>query len=202
MEKILQDKKLYEWLQRVDVDVGEKAGEEGCEACGAKVHRGDYPRKPRGGLKEAVERWGKRLSWCCSREGCRKRKTPPSVRFLGRKVYVGVLVVLVAAMRHGLSEKRVVRLREALGLDRRTLSRWQQWWTETFAQSAFWRGARGQFRHPIASGRLPLALVEAFGASAVPGKAQASAERREGVVKLMRFLSPITTGSCREVAAM
>jgi hypothetical protein len=30
--------------------------------------------------------------------GCRRRRTPPSVRFLGRRVYVGF--VLVAAMQH------------------------------------------------------------------------------------------------------
>ena len=178
-------------MERVDADVAVTVGAQGCDDCGAKLHRGDYPRKPRGGLEEVVAGWGKRRSWCCSREGCRKRKTPPSVRFLGRKVYVGVMVVLVAAMRHGLSEKRVARLREGLGLDRRTLERWRQWWTETFAQGAFWRSARGRFRHPIASRRLPLALVEAF-----------DAERREGLLKLMRFLSPLTTGSCKGVAAM
>ncbi|NLS97786.1 MAG: hypothetical protein GXX96_37065 [Planctomycetaceae bacterium] len=35
------------------------------------------------------------------RDGCRKRTTPLSVRFLGRKVYLGAVVVLVAAMRQG-----------------------------------------------------------------------------------------------------
>ena len=61
-------------------------------------------------LSSAAARWcpisspkdyGYRLSFCCDRDGCRKRATPPSVRFLGRKVYLGAVVVLVAAMRQG-----------------------------------------------------------------------------------------------------
>lgn len=190
MEKFLHDRKLYEWMERVDTDMAGAAKAEGCD-CGGRLHRADYPRKPRGGLKAVVEGWAKRWSWCCEREGCRKRKTPPSVRFLGRKVYVSVVVILVAAMRHGLSGKRVARLGEALGVERRTLERWRQWWTETFAQSGFWRGARGQFLGSVAPDRLPLALVEAFGAG-----------RRDGLEKLLRFLVPITTGSSKMVAAM
>ena len=191
MEKVLRDRKLYEWMERVDADMAASAQLEGCDDCGGKVHRADYPRKPRGGLKDMVERWEKRWSWCCERDGCRKRKTPPSVRFLGRKVYVGVLVVLVAAMRGGLSAKRVRQLDETLGVDRRTLERWRAWWTETFAHSPFWDGVRGRFRQPIAASRLPLALVEAFRGT-----------QREGLLKLLEFLSPITTGSCPGVLAM
>jgi hypothetical protein len=47
------------------------------------------------------------------------------VRFLGRKVYGGFIVVLLAAMSHGLSADRVRRLRELTGADRRTLERWR-----------------------------------------------------------------------------
>jgi hypothetical protein len=35
----------------------------------------------------------RRLSLCCSQ--CRRRTTPPSVRFLGRRVYLAAVVVLV-----------------------------------------------------------------------------------------------------------
>ncbi|HRZ54915.1 MAG TPA: hypothetical protein P5525_05600 [Candidatus Paceibacterota bacterium] len=43
-------------------------------------------------------RWQVRFSLCCGKEGCRRRNTPPSVRFLGRWVYAGLVVILVAAM--------------------------------------------------------------------------------------------------------
>jgi len=114
-----------------------------------------------------------------------------SVRFLGRKVYVGVVVVLVSAMMQGLSERRVKRLRQALGIARRTLQHWREWWIRTFAQGRFWRAAQGQFRHRIVEERLPLGLVEAFGD-----------QQRNGLVNLMKFLSPITTSSCKGVVAM
>src|SRR5271157_4368665 len=62
------------------------------------LHRSDYDRKPRGALiAPAGEAFVRRFSLCCGREGCRKRATPPSLRFLGRRVYLGA-VVLVASM--------------------------------------------------------------------------------------------------------
>ena len=186
MEKILRDRRVYELLEEVDRDLALKAQAVGCEHCGGALHRGDYTRKSRGGPA-----WEKRHSFCCSREGCRKRKTPVSVRFLGRKVYVGVVVVVVSAMMHGLSEGRVKRLRQVLGIDRRTLKHWREWWRRTFAQGRFWRAAQGRFRRPSLEERLPLGLVEAFGA-----------QQSNGLVNLMKFLSPITTSSCKEVVAM
>ncbi len=186
MENILQDRRVHELLEKVDRDLAWKAQRGRCEHCGGQLHRGDYPRKPRGGPD-----WDKRYSFCCSREGCRKRKTPPSVRFLGRKVYVGVVVVLVSAMMQGLSEERVKRLRHALEIDRRTLGQWREWWMRSFVRGVFWRAERGRFRWPVVEDQMPLGLVEAFGAW-----------RREGLVNLMKFLSPITTSSCRGVLAM
>jgi hypothetical protein len=105
------------------------------------------------------------------------------VRFLGRKVYVGFLVVLVSAMVHGPTEKRLQRLSELVPIDRRTLERWRHWWSEVFVQCAFWKARRGRFAGRMAEERMPLGLVEAFGARNI-----------EGLVNLMRFLSPITTG--------
>jgi hypothetical protein len=186
MEKILRDRIVYELLEEVDRDMALKAQAGGCEHCGGVLHRGDYPRKPRGGPC-----WEKRHSFCCSRDGCRKRKTPRSVRFLGRKVYAGVVVVLVSAMMHGLSEQRVKRLGQELEIDRRTLKQWRQWWGSRFVQGRFWRAAKGRFRRPIVEEHMPLGLVEAFGAW-----------QREGLLKLMKFLSPITMISCKGVAAM
>ena len=191
MEKLLRDRKLYEWLERVDTDLAAKVHADGCPDCGAKLHRGNYNRKPRGGVAEIVEGWVKRLSFCCSQEGCRKRQTSPSVRFLGRKVYLGVVVVLVAAMMHGLSAKRVERLRTALGMDRRTLQRWREWWTETFVKDGFWKAECGGFRRRIKEAIMPLSLVKTF-----------SAHRREGMVKLLEFLAPITILKRKGAVAM
>jgi hypothetical protein len=90
-----------------------------------------------------------------------------------------------------LSDGRVKRLWQVLRIDRRTLQHWRQWWRRTFARGRFWRAEQGRFRHPIVEERLPLGLVEAFGA-----------QQTEGLVNLMKFLSPITTSSCKGVGAM
>ena len=50
-----------------------------------------------GPIAPAGEEFVRRFSLCCGREGCRKRATPPSLRFLGRRVYL-CAVVLVASM--------------------------------------------------------------------------------------------------------
>ena len=71
-----------------------------------RLHRACYPRKPRGvgGARDAT--YEHRLSFCCATDGCRRRITPPSVRFLGRKVYLGVIVIVVSALEQGLSAAR------------------------------------------------------------------------------------------------
>jgi len=119
----LADQQVYQLLEKVDGDLTEEARQQGCLLCGGKLHRSDYDRKPRGSPQ-----WEMRFSLCCAKEGCRRRHTPPSVRFMGQRVYAGLVVVLVSAMIRGLKLERVELLREAVGIDRRTLERWHQWW--------------------------------------------------------------------------
>jgi len=144
------------------------------------LHQGHYPRKPRG-LAEAESQESRRHSFCCGREGCRKRHTPPSVRFLGRRVYVAVVVVLVSALRHGVSPERAELLRERLGIDRHTLERWRRWWLEDFVESRFWRGVRGGLPPGLEDRNVPWSLCEAFGI-----------EARDRLLDLLGFLSPLS----------
>ena len=176
-QKHLADQELYQLLEVVDGDLTEKARQKGCLFCPGKLHRSDYARKPRGGPQ-----WELRFSLCCDQEGCRRRQTPPSVRFLGRRVYAGLIVVLVSAMAHGLKPERVRRLREDLEIDRRTLQRWRQWWLATFVESSFWKEARARFMPPLCQQTLPLSLCLRF-----------QIERRGRLRDLLKFLAPITT---------
>jgi len=173
----LADQELFQLLEKVDTDLTEEARSKGCPLCGGKLHRSDYDRKPRGGPQ-----WDVRFSLCCAREGCRRRHTPPSVRFLGRRVYAGLVVVLVSAMIHGLKPERVCCLREALGIDRRTLERWRQWWLGIFVESSFWREARAWFLPPLCLKTMPLSLCVRF-----------EVERRGRLLDLLKFLAPLTT---------
>ena len=176
----LADQHLYQLLEKVDADLTEKARQEGCLLCGGTLHRSDYDRKPRGGPQ-----WDTRFSFCCAKEGCRRRHTPPSVRFMGRRVYAGLIVVLLSAMMHGLKPPRVERLREDLGIDVRTLKRWRQWWLGLFVASSFWRDARSRFMPSLCQKTLPLSLCLSFEVE----------ERRDRLLDLLLFLAPITTPS-------
>jgi len=173
----LADQHLYQLLEKVDTDLREEARSKGCPLCGDKLHRSDYDRKPRGGPQ-----WDMRFSLCCAREGCRRRHTPPSVRFMGRRVYAGLVVVLISAMSHGLKPERVKALREALGIDRRTLERWRQWWLGIFLESSFWREARARFMPPLSHKTMPWSLCVSF-----------EVERHDRLLDLLKFLAPMTT---------
>jgi hypothetical protein len=179
----LTDQSVFELLKKVDSEIAQEVQAGGCAHCAGKLHRADYKRKPCGGPKGD----GKQVyrdSFCCDQDGCHKRHTPPSVRFLGRRVYWGLTVVLVSAMRQGLTPERVRVLRESLGIDRRTLERWRAWWLTSFAQSSFWKAARARFMPLICETTLPWSLGEVFGM-----------DRRDRLLELLKFLSPITTGS-------
>ena len=91
---LLAEGELYELLQRFDEDLAAEHRAGGCPRCGGVLHSARYRRKPRGFAGLAPE-YGRRLSFCCARAGCRQRATPPSLRFLGRKVYLGAVVVLL-----------------------------------------------------------------------------------------------------------
>ena len=180
----LADSRFYQLLLRMDQAIAEEVQAAGC-GCGGVLHSARYPRKPRGLRRALDEPYAVRLSFCCAREGCRRRATPPSVRFLGRKVYLGVLVVLVSALSHGLSAKRRGQLIETLDVPAQTLWRWQRWWREVFAEGPLWRMERGRFLPPVAIGQLPGALL---------GRLQ-GADLAERLVRLLWLIAPATTGS-------
>jgi len=180
------DQQLHQLLEEVDWDLAEQAHQQGCLFCGGKLHRADYDRKPRGGPE-----WDYRYSFCCAREGCRRRRTPELVRFMGRRVYAGLVVVLVSARVHGLKPERVARLREALGIERRTLERWHQWWLVTFVESSFGRAARARFLPPLCPRTRPGLLGLSF-----------QVQRRDRRLALLRFLAPLTTPSAWQELVM
>lgn len=187
LQGYLEDQLIGQLLEKVDGELAERVRQGGCLYCSCgTLHRSNYRRLPRGVTKEERQRCDEvyRDSFCCDQEGCRKRHTPPSVRFLGRKVYWAPVVVLVSAVRHGLTGQRLRTLSESLGLDRRTLERWREWWLGVFAQSPFWKAARARFASSIDPETLPKSLCEAF-----------EVGRRDRLLALLKFLSPITTGS-------
>jgi hypothetical protein len=179
--KLPGDATFWVFLFAIDQDLAQNVRAKACP-CGGRLHAAHYPRKPRG-ADNLPEDYNRRFSFCCGRDGCRKRVTPPSVRFLGRKVYLFAVVVLVSAMRQGPTPRRVRVLSETFGADRRTIARWQVFWREHFPQTPFWKSARGRLPATAAIVILPQALLEAFLRGSDPCQDWGH---------LLRFLAPIT----------
>ena len=177
---LLQDARFFDFLLQCDQDLAEAVRAGKCGRCGGKLHGANYPRKPRGGPGADFV---VRLSFCCAGEGCRKRHTPPSLRFLGRRVYWGAVFVLVGVMRHGATATKLRELQELIGISGRTLGRWRTWWQTLFARSSFWKAARASVGAPIPASGLPHELFQCF-----------RGDVQEKLLAFLRFLSPISTG--------
>jgi hypothetical protein len=136
-QAVLADARFHEQLLVFDRDLSAAAQAGGCGPCGGALHAAPFGRKPRGGPAGLSQDYARRFSFCCSVDGCRKRMTPPSLRFLGRKVYLATVVTLIAAMLHGTTPARLTRLSIVPGIDRRTLARWRAWWLSTFTGGPF-----------------------------------------------------------------
>jgi hypothetical protein len=174
---LLHDLKFFQFLLRIDQELAAQARAEGC-ACGGALHRADYPRKPRACPTEVRDDFDMRFSFCCNR--CRCRTTSKSVRFLGRRVYLALAVVLVSG-RHAGQIPAAARLSVSLGVPVRTLQRWRQWWGQQFPLTPLWQACCARFMPPVAPDSFPAGLLERFCGNA-----------EEALMRLLLFLSPIT----------
>ena len=178
-------------LTGFDAEIARRVAAEGCRHCGGPLHRADYERKPRGArLAAGAEAFTVRHSLCCGREGCRKRALPPSLRFLGRRVYVEAVVLLaslVAQLTAALRDARALT-----GVPGRTLRRWGAWWRNTFPQCSTWLELRARFRPPPPDETvLPASLLVRLGAELADG--QRSVSVGEICALASRLLAPATT---------
>lgn len=157
----LRDSRCFRLILAFDRDQAAMAKELGC-SCGGKLHRAGYLRKPRGGPLDLEPDYCWRDSYCCNQDGCRRRTTPPALRFLDRKVFFGVWVLLLAALRSGATPRRLRELSEHYAVSERTIRRWQRWWREVLPQKPIWVALRGRLASPISEAELPGSLLAAF----------------------------------------
>lgn len=181
---LVRDARFYAFQLEADRTLLAEARKKVCLICGDVLHASDFQRKPRGGPAGLGEDADLRYSLCCADRECRTRHTPPSLRFLGRKVYLSAVIVVVSAMRHGASPGRMRKLREFFGVSRRTVERWRRWWATAFAEGPFWKVAAGSFMPAVELARLPASLLERF-----------LGNEEQRLVLLLRFLGPITGGA-------
>jgi hypothetical protein len=141
------------------------------------LHSARYPRKPRGCPAAVLKDYSWRFSFTCAR--CEQRATPASVRFLGRRVYLAVVLTQVSSP----GSPTAQHLAELLAIPVRTLDRWRAWWSRDFLRTPFWQSMRERFTTPIPAEELPRSLLERFDASTPT----------QQLVLLLRFLAPLST---------
>ena len=105
-----------------------------------------------------------------------------SVRFFGRRVFLGLAVVLMSTGRVEATAK-VAQLSKTLNVPARTIQRWRNWWVEQFPQTPLWQAECARFMPPVALSQLPDSLIERFIGTA-----------EEILMRLLVFLSPLTVG--------
>lgn len=180
---MITDYSFYDQLLQIDIDLACEVRQKGCPYCGDVLHSANFPRCSKG----LPESFGKhkvvRFSFCCSADCCRRRVTPASVRFLGRKRYISWIVLILS-----FQSKRVQRgsqgLQTPLRPSARTLARWRCWWQESVPGTRFWKYARGLIPSLSAASDNCGELIRTFSAL----------ESCRGMIQLMRFIMPLSCG--------
>jgi hypothetical protein len=174
---VLEDPAFFRFLLRIDEEFAAETRRAACPHCGAGLHSARYPRKPRGCPASVVEEYSWRFSFTCGR--CDARSTSPSVRFLGRRVYLAVVLMLFSPP--GGSQGQA--LCELMSIPARTLKRWRRWWREDFPRTSFWQSVRERFMPPVVTERLPHSLLERFAAGPMADR----------LMQSLRFIAPVST---------
>ena len=176
-------------LNNIDQEIADKVKQKGCLCCGNKLHKANYPRSPVGLPSQFRKHYDERLSFCC--DICRKRTTPQSVRFFGRRWFPAPLLILISALTLGINERRLAAVKRHFGItiSESTWKRWRRWWRESFTATLFWQQAKGLVPITIETNKsFPRVLLDVF-----------QGVLEEKIRLLLRFLSPLTSGVLRAV---
>jgi hypothetical protein len=173
-------REFFATLEALDLGIARRVAASRCRVCGGPLHAGNFLRKPRGALLAPDgEAFVVRFSLCCGREGCRKRATPPSLRFLGRRVYLGVVVIVASLVAQALG----ARSAKTTGVPRRTTRRWLGWWRGPFLATEVLVAIRARLVGVDVEG-IPRSIV-----ARLPGTAH------EQTTAMLHLLAPLTTGT-------
>ena len=157
----LPDASFYLFLLSNDKDAAliVKAGN--CPYCAGPLDNAPYQRKPRHTLDDLPDEFSTVFSLCCRQDGCRKRTTPQSLRFFGRRVYL--LFILIKACAGGRStESMLSKNARSCGVSRQTLRSWYEFWRVKFSKSEFWRVNKGILPTCFEEVSIPDMLLKSF----------------------------------------
>lgn len=187
--KFLLKSIFHQLLNKIDHELAELKRLEGCPFCGGVLHLSSYPRSPFGLPVQFREYYAERLSFCCN--DCRRRTTPPSVRFFGRRWFPAPLLILISALLGGANEYRIEKLKALFGVvvSESTWKRWRRWWREAFTKTSFWTQNKGHFLFSDEeSDFFPRTLLMHF-----------QGDLMDRLHRALIFFSPMTAGALRAV---
>lgn len=160
--KLANSGTLFRVLHAIDLEVTESIKKSRCphSECEGPLHSATYQRKPRGSNLILPESYCIRFGLCCG--WCRRRVLPPSCLFFGRRVYFGVVVMLVTATVQGLHPTTINELCRHFEVSRRTVKRWVTFFETVFPTTTQWRRLRGRMPIAIHDKNLPRDLLLSF----------------------------------------
>ena len=162
LPELIQTTKLFHLLHRIDIDLAARQQKAGCPFCGSSLHYSNYKRQPRGG-PDLPERFSMRLSFCCSRENCRRRTLPKSTLFMDRRVYFRVVILIITTLNQSKPQEYSINLlAKMFDANRKTITRWLTYFREIFPHSKIWKTVRGFVIPTVLNRALPGSLVEYY----------------------------------------
>lgn len=178
---LLSNSSFLSLLAEVDKLEGERMKGARCSECQEGVlHCAYYPRMPRGLKFPLFLSNTRRISFCCSK--CRKRTTPPSLQFCGRKVYSSLIVILSLLLRSTRDPRHtLLSIRGVLGVSEKTIQRWREL-VVTFLATAEWAALRLTLSPIFSTEHFPSSLMAEFKVK--------NSDETEAVRRMMHFLSP------------
>lgn len=181
-QKILTDPKFFLLLFKYDLERASELHSMPCKHCGGKLDWANYARQPRGGPPDLDEKCKVRFSLCCRNEGCRKRVMPPSLRFLGARVYFSAIFSLVIALSQGARPEKIEKIQKEFNISHQTFLRWRQWWKEVFPVTRFWQREKGIHSTSELESDFPYTLLKLFCRLHM---------LQESLCNFLRFISPL-----------
>lgn len=179
----LLDASFHNKLYDIDQETAKVARCQGCPHCGGELHQANYPRIGFGIHRQLAGFYALRLSFCCAQ--CRRRTTPPSIRFFGQRRFISTAFILLCALRLSPSDKHQEQLVRRLGLtfSLSTWKRWRAWWKQQFLQTHFWIAAKSHLVLISTQPPLPKALLRHF-------SGKHSLQQR--LILLLQWISPLS----------
>ncbi len=163
LPELLQKSSLFQLLYLIDLDLAKETRHKGCQHCNGPLHQANYPRQPRGLLDNLPDELLTCFSLCCGKKGCRLRTKPPSCRFMGRKVYWRVVILVVMTLKQNRPDSPKTRkLIEMLEVSPQTLKRWAEYFRDIYPNSPQWQRLAGKFLPLERNIELPSGLVNHF----------------------------------------